>query len=312
MIEALAWLPEGTRSIARFEPGRIAVLEFLISLTPGKPACWLDAEARMEAGYQFEVAGIAPSLFAFRGSFDRSAIEACASAAFRNPDPLKHLATEVVHEGEHTTLTTTLGVVQLWWRSDGWVVVGTRQQLAALRAASGSIRTNRCMERLIAELPPRHMAIAQCDQMFSRILGIASDGWVGGVSMVADGIEGELTVLFRDAAAAASARAVIADRAFAADVPPVVRDLLGRLPARVEETRLIFDAKLSAADLAAIDVAALFAQLARPTALPLPGASKLSEPPPPSAEQDAAQEAYARRRREHEKRMHQSRSREPR
>ena len=102
------------------------------------------------------------------------------------------------------------------------------------------------------------MAMARCDAFFDNVLGVPAEGWTWGGSVSPEaGLDGRATVFYASGAEAARAHTVLKSRAFPATVPEPIGDFIASLPASVAGSRLHIDVRLTKADFASIDVAAL-------------------------------------------------------
>ena len=255
-MDDLAWLPASTTSVTLMRPGQIALLETFGGALGGRgAACWREIERGVRAGYQIQME-VGRSFHAMHAPVDRDAVERCVESAF----PRGHLLhARKVRDGEVTRFDTDgLGTAVLWWRGGGWVIVGTAEQVAGARAATGSLASSPCMSRLLPELPATPIALARCDAFFDNVLGVPTHGWLLGIAVERDvGMDGQVTVLYASPAEAVKAAGVMTSRSFPALVPPPIRDFLGGLPALTEGARLNIGIHMTRADLDKVDVAAL-------------------------------------------------------
>lgn len=255
--EQLAWLPATTTSVARLRPGNIFLLEFLGGQMGGRQApCWTSVEQGVQAGYMIELEGQVGSTFAFEGRFDRDAVERCAAQAFAAGEPLH---AEVRRDGDLTWLETDqAGTAVLWWRADGWVIAGSAAQVEAARSAKDSLASNPCLSSLLAELPDQPMAVARCDVLFDKLLGVPATGWLfGGTLSPPVAMDGRVTVRYDSPEAATQALGVLTSRSFPAWLPPWLGDFLAGLPASVDHDHLHLELRLTKEDFANVDVAQL-------------------------------------------------------
>jgi hypothetical protein len=249
----LSWLPATTSSVGRLRSGAIAILELLGKDMGGREAeCWRVAEDGIQAMYMLEGAWEA-SIMAFHGAFDRGAIERCAETGL----PATHLLrSAVARDADVTRFENQEGEMVLWWRAPDWVVAGSVAQIAALRVAKGTLAPDACMARLLTLLPDQPTSLARCDRIFDNLLGVPTDGWLLGVSVIPRGaVEAQATIVYRSPGEANKALKAVAARRFAATFPTPIRDFLYALPASVDGTHLKIIARPG--DFKNIDVTAL-------------------------------------------------------
>ncbi len=257
LLEELAWLPASTSSVARMKAGSIFILELLGDQMGGREAdCWRQIEKGIEAGYMFEMAGQVKSLLGFQGSFDRETVERCAEVAFSVGDILRMKS---LRDGDITRFETeSAGTVIVWWRSDGWALVGTAEQFASVQNSKKTLASKHCLQGLLAIPSEEPVALYRCDSFFENIFGIPTKGWMMGMSikpMVS--LTGAITVQFSSPGEAAKAMEIMRTKAFLPIVPRFVVDFIVALPTTVHANQIRFDLHLTQADMEKIDMAEL-------------------------------------------------------
>jgi hypothetical protein len=270
LAKQLAWLPSTTHSVSRLPAAML--IDSLVEVAGSKPECWRRLEAGIRGFYLLDTrqgpstAGAAGSNhFAFRASWQRADVEACARTAFP-PNHALHAA--VASDGDVTRIETPAGSAYLWWRGDGWVIVGPAWEIEAARKYDGSLAANRCLVPLLEQLPDRDLAVASCQPIVDNLLGVPTRGFI----VVASGVpkqraDGRVTAFYASAADAGRAAAAWRSGSFSDRLPQSIRAFLARLPVSVDRDRIHVDFHFDKADfdkLAAMDIGELQQQLAEP------------------------------------------------
>jgi hypothetical protein len=269
LVQQLAWLPSTTSSVSRLPPAML--LDSLAEAAGSRPDCWRRIEAGIDGFYLLDTreppsgGSRGNNHMAFRGRWERDAVEACVRAAL---PPGHALQSAVAREGDITRIQTAAGTAVLWWRAGGWVIVGSAAEIESARRYDASLARNRCLVPLLEQLPDRDLAVASCQPILDNLLGVPTRGFLIAASVVPkERAEGRVTGFYASAADAGRAAAAWKSRAFSSRLPEPMRAFLARLPAAVDRDRLHVDFRFDKADfdkLETMDMAELQRAIAPP------------------------------------------------
>lgn len=176
-IPPIAWFPGGVRDLAYFRGDLSFLLRFLEHSPLPVPPCVAELRPRIDAQYMVTLPSAGPSINVFHGRLNRAAFEACAVAFFAA------LGREVMvgRQGALSQMTGPSGRdMFVGWVGEEWVLFHDERPLveAFLQRSGGLSQQSELLGLLAQVAPGAGIWMISTADMTSRLLGVASSGYI--------------------------------------------------------------------------------------------------------------------------------------